>query len=203
MRALRLIKLGFGARMMRIPSAEPTVGSSVSDLKVWKVGDSSKMFPQVALESLAFQNVGASIRACEAIAELVTAAGSLRTLALYNNMSDDAGASAIAGLLGRAPLMESFRMASSRVGAAGGIALAQGLSAGYSTFLWPRPGQNCCELHRLPHALLRRPRQCASFAPQNYFHIGASRHAACHRPAGTTHLTLQCDKVSDGLQARR
>ncbi len=84
----------------------------------------------MALESLAFQNVGASIRACEAIAELVTDASSLRTLALYNNMSDDDGAAAIAGLLGRAPLMESFRMASSRVGAAGGIALAQGLSAG-------------------------------------------------------------------------
>ena len=53
-----------------------------------------------------------------------------RSLALYNNMSDDAGAAAIAGLLGRAPRMESFRMASSRVGAAGGIALAEGLSAG-------------------------------------------------------------------------
>lgn len=33
---------------------------------------------QVALESLAFQNVGASIHACEAIAELVTDANSLR-----------------------------------------------------------------------------------------------------------------------------
>lgn len=53
-----------------------------------------------------------------------------RSLALYNNMSDDNGAAAIAGLLGRAPRMESFRMASSRVGAAGGIALAEGLSQG-------------------------------------------------------------------------
>jgi len=32
----------------------------------------------MALESLAFQNVGASIHACEAIAELVTDASALR-----------------------------------------------------------------------------------------------------------------------------
>ena len=56
-----------------------------------------------------------------------------RSLALYNNMSDDSGAAAIAGLLGRAPRMENFRMASSRVGAAGGIALAEGLSSGDGT----------------------------------------------------------------------
>ena len=36
---------------------------------------------QVALESLAFQNVGASIHACEAIAELVTDASPLRCVA--------------------------------------------------------------------------------------------------------------------------
>lgn len=39
-------------------------------------------------------------------------------------------AGAAAQILSRAPLMEDFRMASSRVGAEGGIALAQGLSAG-------------------------------------------------------------------------
>lgn len=35
-----------------------------------------------------------------------------------------------AQILGRAPLMEHFRMVSCRVGATGGIALAQGLSIG-------------------------------------------------------------------------
>lgn len=79
---------------------------------------------------MAFQNVGASIMACQAIAELITQPGSLRALQLYNNMSDDEGAAAIAGLLARAPLMADFRMASSRVGAAGGIALAQALTTG-------------------------------------------------------------------------
>ncbi len=43
------------------------------------------------------------------------------------------GASAIAVLLQRAPLVEDFKMVSSRVGAAGGIALAQGLSTGAAT----------------------------------------------------------------------
>ena len=43
------------------------------------------------------------------------------------------GASAIAALLQRAPLVEDFKMVSSRVGAAGGIALAQGLSTGTAT----------------------------------------------------------------------
>ena len=57
-------------------------------------------------------------------------------------MSDDSGAAAIAGLLGRAPRMEIFRMASSRVGAAGGIALAEGLSSGADT------GVGCKKLRR-------------------------------------------------------
>ncbi|EIE18561.1 RNI-like protein [Coccomyxa subellipsoidea C-169] len=84
------------------------------------------------LQRLAFQNVGCSIHACQAVAELVQHSGDLRALHLYNNMSDDEGAIAIAQILSRAPVMEDFRMASSRVGAEGGIALAQGLSAGSS-----------------------------------------------------------------------
>lgn len=68
--------------------------------------------------------------ACHAIAELIIEPGSLRSLQLYNNMSDNDGAAAIAGLLTRAPLMADFRMASSRVGALGGIALAQALTTG-------------------------------------------------------------------------
>ena len=41
-------------------------------------------------------------------------------------------------VLGRAPAMADFRMASSRVGAAGGIALARGLSAGARPTRAPR-----------------------------------------------------------------
>lgn len=44
---------------------------------------------QAALQRLAFQNVGASIRACQAIAELVSHSQELRQLHLANNMSDD------------------------------------------------------------------------------------------------------------------
>ena len=51
---------------------------------------------QPALEQLAFQNVGCSINACNSLAELVQNAHELRRLRLYNNMSDDAGAAAIA-----------------------------------------------------------------------------------------------------------
>ena len=51
---------------------------------------------QPALEELAFQNVGCSINACSSLAQLVRNAEELRSLRLYNNMSDDAGAAAIA-----------------------------------------------------------------------------------------------------------
>lgn len=51
---------------------------------------------QPALEQLAFQNVGCSINACTSLAELLQNTQELRNLRLYNNMSDDAGAAAIA-----------------------------------------------------------------------------------------------------------
>lgn len=85
---------------------------------------------QPALEQLAFQNVGCSIHACTSLAELLQNTQELRSLRLYNNMSDDAGAAAIAKILSRAPKLEAFRMASSRVGSDGGIALANGMMAG-------------------------------------------------------------------------
>ena len=85
---------------------------------------------QAALRRVAFQNVGASIKACAAIAELLPDAAALEQLHLFNNMSGDEGAAAIGSLLVRAPAMTDFRMASSRVGAEGAIALAQGLSSG-------------------------------------------------------------------------
>ena len=51
---------------------------------------------QDALEEVAFENVGLSIRACQALAELLTKLGHLRTLHFRNNMSDDDGAIALA-----------------------------------------------------------------------------------------------------------
>ncbi|KAL0024197.1 hypothetical protein WJX77_006533 [Trebouxia sp. C0004] len=85
---------------------------------------------QATLEELAFQNVGCSINACTSLAELVQNAQELKSMRLYNNMSDDAGAAAIAKILSRAPKLEAFRMASSRVGLDGGVALANSMATG-------------------------------------------------------------------------
>uniref|UniRef100_A0A7S0R6D9 WPP domain-containing protein n=1 Tax=Chlamydomonas leiostraca TaxID=1034604 RepID=A0A7S0R6D9_9CHLO len=87
---------------------------------------------QPALESLSLQNVGCSINACRAVAELVTKSQDLRQLHLFNNMSDNEGAGYMASILARAPRMEDFRMASSRVGPQGGMALCQALCTGRS-----------------------------------------------------------------------
>jgi Ran GTPase-activating protein (RanGAP) involved in mRNA processing and transport len=82
--------------------------------------------PGEALEFLALRNVGCSVHACAAVEELVVG-GQLRGLHLYNNMSGDEGAEHIAKVLARARHMQDFRMASSRVGARGGSALARAL----------------------------------------------------------------------------
>ena len=50
---------------------------------------------QVGLQSLTLHNVGCSVRACQAVGELLRSAEELRTLHLLNNMSDDEGAAAI------------------------------------------------------------------------------------------------------------
>lgn len=108
------------------------------------------------LGALALQNVGCSVHACAALQELLPAgACSLARLALFNNMSGDEGAGHIAALLGRCPGMADFRMASSRVGPAGGIRLAQALSAGA-----PAP-----RVHRWPRLCIAGlPSSCASLA---------------------------------------
>lgn len=85
-----------------------------------------------ALHGLGLQNIGCSIHACKAVAELLVEAGSLQQLHLYNNMSDNEGARHIASILQRAPLMADFRMASSRVGSDGGIAIIEALAKGTS-----------------------------------------------------------------------
>ncbi len=51
---------------------------------------------QTGLQRLAFQNVGCSVHACRAVAELVEHSQDLRRLHLFNNMSGDEGAAAIA-----------------------------------------------------------------------------------------------------------
>ena len=82
--------------------------------------------------------MGCSIFACKATDELTAGVKTLRLLHLFNNMSDNAGAQHIASILARSPGMQDFRMASSRVGPQGGIALAQGLCAGALQALLPR-----------------------------------------------------------------
>ena len=85
---------------------------------------------QTGLRSLSLLNVGASLHACAAVAELLRHAGELRSLAFHNNMSGCGGAAEIAGIVARAPKLASFRMASSRVGPEGGAALAAALAQG-------------------------------------------------------------------------
>lgn len=82
---------------------------------------------QPRLRSLGLLNIGCSPQACAAVAELLGAPEALQRLQLFNNMSDDAGAIAIAGLLRRSPI-EDFRMGSSRIQDAGGAALAETLA---------------------------------------------------------------------------
>jgi len=82
---------------------------------------------QPRLRSLGLLNIGCSPQACAAVAELLGAPEELRRLHLFNNMSDDAGALSIAGLL-RSTAIEDFRMGSSRVKEVGGAALAEALA---------------------------------------------------------------------------
>ena len=90
---------------------------------------------QTTLESIAFQNVGCSVHGCAAVDEIMQSTTSLKRLHLLNNMSGDEGAVSIANVLARCPAMEDFKMASSRVGAEGGKALAKALTAGGSKLL--------------------------------------------------------------------
>ncbi|WIA30005.1 hypothetical protein OEZ86_000102 [Tetradesmus obliquus] len=87
---------------------------------------------QPGLEFLSLQNVGCSVHACSALAELLPQSARLAGLHLFNNMSGDEGAGHIGSLLLRCPGMADFKMASSRVGPAGGISLAKALMAGGS-----------------------------------------------------------------------
>lgn len=86
-------------------------------------------YTQTALESIAFQNVGCSVKACAALDELLAPLSSLRRIALYNNMSGDEGAASIARIVAHSPHMQDFKMVSSRVGPEGGAALADALAA--------------------------------------------------------------------------
>eukprot|EP00892_Ulva_mutabilis_P012690 jgi/Ulvmu1/9794/UM056_0034.1 len=83
------------------------------------------------LEGLYLQNIGCSVNACKAVAELVKC-DSLKLLHLFNNMSDNAGAEHIASLLARNSQMQDFKMVSSRVGSKGGAALCSALAGGTS-----------------------------------------------------------------------
>jgi len=81
------------------------------------------------LESLTLQNVGLSVHACRALADLLPNPEGLKKLHLANNMSDDEGAKSIGQLLAKAPNMQDFKMWYCRVKGPGGSALAHGLSA--------------------------------------------------------------------------
>ena len=83
-----------------------------------------------SLQKISLQNVGLSVHASGALDEVVGGnAANLRGLYLKNNMSDDAGAVSIAKIISRAPLLEEFRMVSSRVKEVGCEALCGALAA--------------------------------------------------------------------------
>lgn len=87
------------------------------------------------LEFVSLQNVGCSVHACNALSELVPNGSALAGLHLYNNMTGDEGAEHVARLLSRCPAMSDFKLASSRVGPAGGISIAKALSGGEQAWL--------------------------------------------------------------------
>jgi Ran GTPase-activating protein (RanGAP) involved in mRNA processing and transport len=60
---------------------------------------------QQQLHDLVLENVGCSVNACKAVDELVLCT-TLRKLHLFNNMSDNSGATSISKLLARSPMME-------------------------------------------------------------------------------------------------
>lgn len=91
---------------------------------------SSALTSQSGLESLSLQNIGCSVHACAAVAELLAHCTTLRQLHLFNNMSDNEGAAHIAKVLSWSKDMTDFKMVSSRVGPEGGAALAEALMAG-------------------------------------------------------------------------
>lgn len=97
-----------------------------------------------ALEFLSLQNVGCSVHACKALSELLPESSALAGLHLFNNMSGDEGASHVAALLARCPAMADFKMASSRVGPAGGISLAKALTGGANRQPLEGPGIDLC-----------------------------------------------------------
>ncbi len=91
------------------------------------VACSTALTSQKELESIAFRNIGCSVAACKAILNLLGCKETLRRIHLYNNMSDDEGAFAIASLIEQLPKLEDFMMVSSRVKQDGGQALARTL----------------------------------------------------------------------------
>ena len=79
-----------------------------------------------SLNYLSLENDGISVHAAKALDEIIgDNAINLRGLQLWNNMSDDEGALAIANIVSRARHLEEFRMASSRVKEEGCAALCQ------------------------------------------------------------------------------
>ncbi len=92
------------------------------------VACSTALTTQKTLESIAFRNIGCSVAACKAINNLLACKATLKKLHLYNNMSDDEGAFAIANLIESTPNIEDFMMVSSRVKQEGGQRLAQVLT---------------------------------------------------------------------------
>lgn len=90
---------------------------------------SSLVSAQTALESVKFCNNGLSGDACALIAESLSAAvETLRTIHFHNNLSENAGAVALAPFVERCAALEDFRFSSLRVGRAGCVRICEALA---------------------------------------------------------------------------
>jgi len=82
--------------------------------------------PMSGLEMIVFMNNGLSELSIRLLAEFLPTEN-LRVLHFHNNMSGPGGAKAAAEIIAKCPMLEDFRMSSSRVSAEGGLPLIQAL----------------------------------------------------------------------------
>lgn len=82
------------------------------------------------LEVLLFNNDGMSADACQNLYEIIKkhAPMNIKRIEFHNNMSGDAGATAVAGIIECLPQLEVFRWSATRTNEEGSTALCKALS---------------------------------------------------------------------------
>ncbi len=82
------------------------------------------------LEVLLFNNDGMSADACQNLYEIIKkhAPMNIKRIEFHNNMSGDAGATAVAGIIECLPKLEVFRWSATRTNEEGSLALCKALA---------------------------------------------------------------------------